>query len=105
MILYNEKQLECIRHPLGPLMIIAGAGTGKTTTIIGRIAYFIQKRKIAPESILALTYTVKAAEYLTESIQKIIGDKSKKINSSNFHSFALNQVSEYHEELGYTSPP
>ena len=52
MILYNEKQLECIKHPIAPLMIIAGAGTGKTTTIIGRIAYFINERNINPENIL-----------------------------------------------------
>ena len=49
MILYNEKQTECIDHPPSPLMIIAGAGTGKTTTLIGRIAHFIQERNIDPK--------------------------------------------------------
>ena len=92
MIIYNEKQLECIKHPIAPLMIIAGAGTGKTTTIIGRIAYFINERNIKPENILALTYTVKAAKYLSDSIEKIIGKKSKSIVSSNFHSFAVNHI-------------
>ena len=105
MILYNEKQLECIKHPPSPLMIIAGAGTGKTTTIIGRIAYFIKERNIDPESILALTYTVKAADYLKESIQNIVGRDSNKINSSNFHSFAFDQVLKYHKHIGYTDPP
>ena len=87
MILYNEKQLACIKHPISPLMIIAGAGTGKTTTIIGRISYFITERNIDPTSILALTYTVKAAKYLSTSIQEIVGEKSDSIVSSNFHSF------------------
>jgi len=105
MILYNVKQLECIKHPLAPLMIIAGAGTGKTTTIIGRIAYFIKEQKINPESILALTYTVKAADYLSDSIQKIIGQESTRINSSNFHSFAFDQVMKYYKHLGYRDSP
>ncbi len=105
MILYNEKQLKCIEHPPAPLMIIAGAGTGKTTTIIGRIAYFIKERNIPPESILALTYTVKAANYLSDSIEKIVGEKSNKINSSNFHSFAFDLVIKYHKELGYHKLP
>ena len=105
MILYNEKQLECIKHPPAPLMIIAGAGTGKTTTIIGRIAYFIEEREIPPESILALTYTVKAADYLSDSIQNIVGKKSSRINSSNFHSFAFDQVIKYYKAIGYEGPP
>ena len=105
MILYNEKQLECIKHPPAPLMIIAGAGTGKTTTIIGRIAYFIKERNILPESILALTYTVKAANYLSNSIQEVVGESSNKINSSNFHSFAFDQVMKYYKEVGYLESP
>ena len=72
MILYNENQIKCIEHPPSPLMIIAGAGTGKTTTLIGRIAYFINNRAINPESILALTYTVKAAKHLQDSISDLV---------------------------------
>ena len=105
MMLYNEKQLECIKHPPSPLMIIAGAGTGKTTTIIARIAHLIKNKKIAPESILALTYTVKAADYLSDSIQKIVGRESNRIHSSNFHSFAFDQVMKYSTYLGYIDSP
>ena len=103
MILYNEKQLQCIKHPPGPLMIIAGAGTGKTTTLIGRIAYFINERNIDPGSILILTYTVKAAEHLKESIPKFIDSEVSDINASNFHSFALNQITTHFNSLGYSS--
>ena len=105
MILYNEKQLQCIKHPPGPLMIIAGAGTGKTTTLIGRIAYFINERNIDPSSILILTYTVKAAEHLKESIPKFIDSEASDINASNFHSFALNQITTHFNSLGYSSMP
>ena len=89
MILYNEIQKKCIEHPPGPLMIIAGAGTGKTTTIVGRISHFIQKRKIEPKSILALTYTVRAADHLKKEISEMVGSEYDDINALNFHSFAL----------------
>ncbi len=105
MILYNENQKKCIEHPPGPLMIIAGAGTGKTTTLIARIAYFINDRGIAPENILALTYTVKAAEHLQKSLSKMVHNQTNNINASNFHSFALNHIINYHKFLGYSSLP
>ena len=59
---YNQQQLAAITHPQEPLLIIAGAGTGKTTTIVGRIAHLIQNEGIEPESILVLTFTNDAAE-------------------------------------------
>ena len=105
MILYNKIQSKCIEHPPAPLMIIAGAGTGKTTTIVGRIAHFIEKRNINPKSILALTYTVKAAEHLKKEISEIVGNKHDYINAMNFHSFALEQTMEYFSYLGYESAP
>ena len=105
MILYNKIQTKCIEHPPAPLMIIAGAGTGKTTTIVGRIAHFIEKRNINPKSILALTYTVKAAEHLKKEISEIVGNKHDYINAMNFHSFALEQTMEYFSYLGYKSAP
>ena len=105
MILYNKTQIECIEHPPAPLMIIAGAGTGKTTTIVGRIAHFIEKHKIVPKTILALTYTVKAAEHLKNEISKAVGSEHDYINALNFHSFALDHNLEYFDYLGYTSTP
>ena len=64
----NEKQLEAINHPPAPLLIIAGAGTGKTTTIVGRMAYLIRDLGADPEKILALTFTVKAADHLKKEL-------------------------------------
>ena len=105
MILYNEIQKKCIEHPPGPLMIIAGAGTGKTTTIVGRISHFIEKREIEPKSILALTYTVRAADHLKQEISEMVGSEYDDINALNFHSFALEQTLNYFSHLGYEAPP
>ena len=57
MIPFNDKQMLAVEYPPKPLLILAGAGTGKTTTIVGRIAHLIQKQNAVPESILALTFT------------------------------------------------
>ena len=105
MIRYNKKQLECITYPASPLMIIAGAGTGKTATIIGRICYLIEERRTDPSNILALTFTVKAAENLKKSIVEIVGEKGKKVYACNFHSFALDMLLENYEKLGYKTKP
>ena len=64
----NEKQRSAIQHPPSPLMIIAGAGTGKTFTIENRITYLIQHFKVDPQHILAITYTEKAAKELQNRI-------------------------------------
>ena len=69
MILYNEIQKKCIEHPPGPLMIIAGAGTGKTTTIVGRISHFIKERKVDPQSILALTQIILIGRFFSKDRQ------------------------------------
>ena len=86
-------------------MILAGAGTGKTTTIVARIARLINENSAKPESILALTYTVKAAENLKRSLSRKIGSDGKEIQASNYHSFAQNLHGEFYMELGYESQP
>ena len=105
MILYNKIQRECIEHPPSPLMIIAGAGTGKTTTIVGRIANLIKIHNIDPKTILAMTYTVKAAEHLKSEISNVVGSDYDSINALNFHSFALNQIQSFYDFLGYKKSP
>ena len=66
----NPKQLAAIKHPLAPLMIIAGAGTGKTFTLENRIIYMIQQYGVKPDSILTITYTEKAAKELSRDYMK-----------------------------------
>ena len=62
----NKEQLEAVTHENGPLLIIAGAGTGKTHVITSRILYLLQEKKVSTNSILALTFTEKATEEMIE---------------------------------------
>lgn len=90
----NASQSAAITHKLAPLMIIAGAGTGKTTTLLHRIYYLIEHYKLNPENILTITYTEKAAEELKTRIVKNIGDTAKAMTISTFHAFCYNIVKE-----------
>ena len=72
----NESQALAICHPPAPLMIIAGAGTGKTTTLLHRIIHLLEHFAIAPENLLAITYTEKAAEELKDRIVTEVSAKA-----------------------------
>src|SRR5712664_4355150 len=83
----NDTQREAVTHDAGPLLIIAGAGTGKTTVITRRIAWLIAQRKARPEEILALTFTDKAAAEMEERVDTLVqygyaDRKSTRLNSS-----------------------
>ena len=95
---FNEQQKKAIELIDGPLLLLAGAGAGKTRVITNRIANMVQNHNIKPSEILAVTFTVKAANEMKERVEKII---NKKIEISTFHSFALKLLKEYHKELGY----
>jgi len=90
----NKSQSAAIMHKLAPLMIIAGAGTGKTTTLLHRIYYLIEHYKLNPENILTITYTERAAKELKTRIVKNIGDTAKAMTISTFHAFCYNIVKE-----------
>ncbi len=90
----NASQSAAITHKLAPLMIIAGAGTGKTTTLLHRIYHLIEHYKLYPENILTITYTEKAAEELKTRIVNDIGDTAKTMTISTFHAFCYNIVKE-----------
>ena len=102
---FNTQQRAAVEHPAEPLLIIAGAGTGKTTTIVGRMAYLIQNQGASPESILALTFTNDAADHLKKKLTDEIGDSGSNIYACTFHSFAQSQTNTYYKELGYSEPP
>jgi DNA helicase-2/ATP-dependent DNA helicase PcrA len=83
----NAEQLAAVTHGEGPLMIIAGAGTGKTTVITRRIAWLIQEKKIHPANILALTFTEKAATEMEERVDRLLPIGYLDLNISTFHAF------------------
>ncbi len=82
----NEKQKEAARHVDGPLLIIAGAGSGKTRVLTHRIAYLIKEHKVNPFNILAVTFTNKAADEMKKRLRKLVGILSRDMWIGTFHS-------------------
>jgi DNA helicase-2/ATP-dependent DNA helicase PcrA len=95
---FNEAQKKAIESIHGPMLILAGAGAGKTRVITNRIVNMIKNHKILPEEILAVTFTTKAAKEMKERVEKMV---SKRIEISTFHSFSLKILKQYYKELGY----
>src|SRR4030043_1861272 len=83
----NDQQIKAIKYKNGPLLIIAGAGTGKTTVITERIKYLIEKEFAKPSEILALTFTEKAAKEMEERVDKALPYGYTQMWISTFHSF------------------
>ena len=97
----NDKQKEAVLYNDGPLLIIAGAGAGKTKTLTTKIAYLIEEGLAAPYNILAITFTNKAAKEMRDRLYLLIGDEARKLQVSTFHSFGLKLLRENYELLGY----
>lgn len=85
----NEEQRQAVKQTDGALLIMAGAGSGKTRVLTNRIAYLIKEKEIAPWSILAITFTNKAAKEMKERVKKIIGPVANDIWISTFHSMCV----------------
>ncbi len=91
----TPEQSKAICHDPAPLMILAGAGTGKTTTLLYRFIYLVENLGIKPEEILAITYTDRAARELTNRLVKEIGTQVRESTISTFHSFCYNLIQKY----------
>lgn len=85
----NPTQIESVKHGNGPLLILAGAGSGKTRTITHRIAYLVNEKAIPPFNILAVTFTNKAASEMKERVEKLINSNIKGLWIGTFHSICL----------------
>ncbi len=97
----NEKQVEAVKHKNGPILVIAGPGTGKTKVITHRIAYLIRQYKIKPESILAITFTNKAAQEMRERVDNEIGEPhGSSIKVSTFHAFCVKALRTHAQHIG-----
>lgn len=96
----NEAQRAAVTHDTGPLLIVAGAGTGKTTVITRRIAWLIAERKARPEEILALTFTDKAAAEMEERVDQLVPYGYADVEISTFHAFGDRILREHALEVG-----
>lgn len=97
----NDKQQEAVLHFEGPLLILAGAGSGKTRVLTHRIAYLIEEHQINPYNILALTFTNKAANEMRERVDNIVTYGAQNIWVSTFHSTCVRILRRYIDHLGY----
>ena len=97
----NDRQKEAVLASDGPLLILAGAGSGKTSVLTTKVAYLIEEKGIDPRNIVAITFTNKAAKEMKERIIKLVGPKGYDIQISTFHSFGLRIIKENYERLGY----
>ena len=99
----NDKQREAASQIDGSILILAGAGSGKTRTITYRIAHMIENVGISPYSILAVTFTNKAAKEMRERVEELVGDIAKACTISTFHSFGMRLLRMYAKEVEYNS--
>ena len=99
----NNKQKEAVLETEGPVLVIAGAGSGKTKVLTHKIAYLIGEKKVLPWNILAITFTNKAANEMKERINKLVGEASKDIWMGTFHSICVRILRKHIDKIGFDS--
>ena len=99
----NSEQLKAVKHNNGPLLILAGAGSGKTKVLTMRVANLINEYNVKPSEILAITFTNKAANEMKERIEGLVGDVAKDIWMGTFHSICVRILRKYIDRIGFDS--
>ncbi len=99
----NPQQRQAVLHEGGPLLIVAGAGSGKTRVLAHRIAWLLEHRKVQPGEIVAITFTNKAAGEMRERVTGLAGPRTRAMWVSTFHSMCVRILRAHAKELGFTS--
>lgn len=99
----NDSQQHAVKNTQGPVLILAGAGSGKTRTIIHRLAYLIHVQGVSPHHILMVTFTNKAAEEMRERANALAGPIASSTTIRTYHSLGLSLLRQYSDEIGYPS--
>ena len=97
----NDRQKEAVEWPDGPILVLAGAGSGKTRVLTTKLAYLVNEKKVDPYNILAITFTNKAAKEMKERAYKMLGYEAYNMQISTFHSLGLLLIRENYEKLGF----
>ena len=99
----NKEQQEAVRHTEGPLLIMAGAGSGKTRVLTHRIAYLMDEKEVSPRNILAITFTNKAAREMKDRVSRLVGAQGEQMWVSTFHSMCVRILRRDIDRIGYSS--
>ncbi|MCB0332495.1 MAG: UvrD-helicase domain-containing protein [Bdellovibrionales bacterium] len=99
----NPEQLKAASHVDGPILILAGAGSGKTRVLTHRIAHLVKAHSVSPKHILAVTFTNKASREMKERLASLLGSQASSLWASTFHSSALRILRRHAQKLGYSS--
>src|SRR5277367_4005119 len=94
----DDRQREAIEHVHGPMLVVAGAGTGKTSVLTHRVERLVREGHAQPHEILALTYTINAAKEMKGRVRKLLGGQD--INAQTFHDYCLDLLKRVHKDFG-----